>query len=196
MTYHEGEIAVQSRAGVRIMAERIGRGIRTNMPPVAQDFLSQQTIAAAASVDANGDVWASLLTGPCGFLDPLDEQILHISALPTADDPLFQNLASNPHLGLIAIDFASRSRVRVNGSAVLQAHGLRVQVEQAYSNCPKYIQARTHTPVVRTDQAVAILTKRLTPLQSAFIAQADTLFIASYHPDSGADASHRGGNPV
>ena len=195
MAYHEGEIAVQSRAGVRAMAERIGRGIHAAMPPVAQDFLSQQTLAAAASVDANGVVWASLLTGAPGFLNPLDEQTLHIIALPAADDPLSQNLVANPRIGLVVIDFASRSRVRVNGSAVLQTDGICVQVEQAYANCPKYIQARTHQPASHLDQPAAILTACLSPSQSAFIAQADTFFIASYHPDGGADASHRGGNP-
>ncbi|MEP6988602.1 MAG: pyridoxamine 5'-phosphate oxidase family protein [Chloroflexota bacterium] len=195
MAYHEGEIEVQSRAGVRTMAERIGRGIYPVMPHIAQDFLSQQTIVAASSVDEAGNVWASLLTGKPGFLDPVDEQTLHIAALPAIDDPLSQNLAVNPHIGLVAIDFASRSRVRVNGSAVLQADGLLVQVEQAYSNCPKYIQARTSLPVSYLSQPAVSRSEQLTPAQSTFIVRADTLFIASYHPEGGADASHRGGNP-
>lgn len=195
MAYHEGEIEVQSRAGVRMMAERIGRGIRDAMPPIAMDFLSEQTIAAVSSVDTAGDVWASLLTGRPGFLDPLDEQTLHIHALPAPDDPLSSNLAMNPQLGLIAIDFASRSRVRVNGIATLQNGGLRMEVEQAYSNCPKYIQARTYQLGPHINQPAAVYGKGLTALQSAFVAHADTFFIASYHPEGGADASHRGGNP-
>ncbi|MBI1281742.1 MAG: pyridoxamine 5-phosphate oxidase [Anaerolineaceae bacterium] len=195
MAYHDGEIAVQSLAGVRMMAERIGRGIYPSMPPIAMDFLSDQTIAAVSSVDAAGDVWASLLTGTPGFLDPLDEQTLHIYAQPAADDPFSRNLAVNPHLGLIAIDFASRSRVRVNGMATLRPDGLRMTVEQAYSNCPKYIQARTYQPAPHADHPAAVSTTGLTSSQSAFIAQADTFFIASYHAEGGADASHRGGNP-
>ena len=177
------------------MAQRIGRGIYPIMPSIAQDFLSEQSMAAAASVDADGNVWASLLTGEAGFLDPVDEQTLHIAAQPTKDDPLWHNLAANPHLGLVAIDFASRSRVRINGSAAVEEGGIRLQVEQAYSNCPKYIQARTYQPVPPAKQPSAIHSEHLTPAQSTFIAQADTMFIASYHPDGGADASHRGGNP-
>ncbi len=195
MAYHEGEIAVQSRAGVRTMAARIGRGIYPTMPALAQDFLGQQTIAAVSSVDAAGHVWASLLTGTPGFLDPVDEQTLHIHALPNLDDPLSENLAANPHLGLVAIDFASRSRVRVNGIASLQADGIHIQVEQAYSNCPKYIQARTSLPISYLSQPAVMRSNQLTADQSTFITQADTFFIGSYHPDGGADASHRGGNP-
>lgn len=195
MAYHEGEIEVQSRAGVRMMAERIGRGIRAAMPPIAMDFLSEQTIAAVSSVDAAGDVWASLLTGRPGFLDPLDEQTLHLHAHPAPDDPLSTNLATNPQLGLIAIDFASRSRVRVNGITNLQSDGLRMTVEQAYSNCPKYIQARTYQLAPPVEQPAAVYGKGLSASQSAFVTHADTFFIASYHPEGGADASHRGGNP-
>ncbi len=195
MVFHEGEMVMQSRAGVRMMAERIGRGIYPTMPPAAQNFLSEQTIAAVSSVDVEGNIWASLLTGAPGFLDSLNEQTLHISALPVSGDPLAQNLISNPQLGMVAIDFASRSRVRVNGSAVLQEDGLRLQVKQAYANCPKYIQARTHQIAPPTNQPEATSTDHLTASQSTFIAQADTFFIASYHPDGGADASHRGGNP-
>jgi predicted pyridoxine 5'-phosphate oxidase superfamily flavin-nucleotide-binding protein len=195
MTFHQGEIAVQSRAGVRMMAERVGRGIHVTMPPIAQNFLSQQTLAVASTIDSNGDVWASLLTGSPGFLNPLGDKTLQINALPADSDPLPHNLAANPHLGLVAIDFASRSRVRINGRAQLQESGLLLQVDQAYSNCPKYIQARAHQPAPRISQSEAIRSNHLTDSESALITRADTFFIASYHPESGADASHRGGNP-
>ena len=33
--YHSGELSVQERAGVREMADRIGRSIRTTIPPTA-----------------------------------------------------------------------------------------------------------------------------------------------------------------
>ena len=33
MIYHEGELAVQERAGVRRQAERIGAGIHPSVPP-------------------------------------------------------------------------------------------------------------------------------------------------------------------
>ncbi len=39
------------------------------------------------------------------------------------------------------------------------------------------------------------VTSRLDSRQGAWIGNADTLFIASFHPEGGADASHRGGFP-
>ncbi|MCI0709701.1 MAG: pyridoxamine 5'-phosphate oxidase family protein [Chloroflexi bacterium] len=194
MTYHEGELAVQKKAGVQAMARRIGRGIHAAMLPIAQDFLRRQILAAAGSVDGDGRVWASLLTGKPDFITALDSQNVRIEALPPDGDPLVGNLALNPDMGLIAIDFATRQRVRLNGEARVQSDGIELAIQQAYSNCPKYIQARMP---LATDPAVTESrhTQQLTSVQQCLIAQADTFFIASYFSGGGADASHRGGNP-
>lgn len=194
MIYHEGELEVQARADARAMAQRVGRGIHAVMPSVVQDFLRQQTLAVTSSVNAGGQVWASLLTGAPGFLNPLNAQTLRILARPAAGDVLLDNLAVNPNIGLIVIQLAQRQRVRLNGTAEARQDGLHMTLQQAYSNCQKYIQARTAQVVVRTathsHQSDALL-----ETQQQWIAQADTLFIASFHPAGGADASHRGGPP-
>jgi len=62
------------------------------------------------------------------------------------------NLLSNPHLGMIFIDFAGRTRLRVNGRATILETGngwrerwpqarraIEVNVDQAYWNCSRYI---------------------------------------------------------
>lgn len=192
MSYHPGELEMQARAGVQIMAQRVRRGIHDTMPPVAQDFLLDQTFAATASVAADGSVWASLLTGEPGFLHPQDAQTLRIAAQAIPGDPLEESLRHHPDLGLVVIDLATRQRVRLNGMAKPARGGWLLSIREAYSNCQKYIQARAPLPVER----LASEAKRgsvLTPAQQAQIAKADTFFIASYHPESGADASHRGG---
>ncbi|MES2462963.1 MAG: pyridoxamine 5'-phosphate oxidase family protein, partial [Armatimonadota bacterium] len=49
---------------------------------------------------------------------------------------------------------------------------------------------------VRTDtENVAVHGRKLTSAQADWIEQSDTFFIASVHPEGGADASHRGGSP-
>jgi predicted pyridoxine 5'-phosphate oxidase superfamily flavin-nucleotide-binding protein len=40
--YHEGELAVQARAGVQESARRVGNSIRPSIPLAAQEFLSGQ----------------------------------------------------------------------------------------------------------------------------------------------------------
>ena len=78
MSFHEGEIAVQNRAGVGKMASRVGESIRSTIPGAAQYFISQQPFVFLASVDSEGQVWASLLTGEVGFAKAIDENTLQI----------------------------------------------------------------------------------------------------------------------
>lgn len=194
MIYHEGELALQERAGVQGMAERIARGIHTAMPPIAQSFLQDQSLAVAGTVDSEGRVWASSLVGEPGFLYPMDAHTVRIEAQSPPGDPLVDNLARSPYLGLIAIDFVTRQRIRLNGTAEKRGNGYDFAVAQTYSNCPKYIQVRAPAAIKR-GASEAQHTTLLTAPQQQWIAQADTFFIASFHAEAGADASHRGGNP-
>jgi len=195
MKYHEGELAVQARAGVQAMAQRIGRGIHAEMPLIAQMFLQEQRIAVAASIDSKGDVWASLLTGEPGFMSALDEQTVLIEMKLTSGDPLVSNLTHNPQLGLIVIDFATRQRIRLNGTAEIHPDGFYVTIQQAYSNCPKYIQPREIDAFIQHEahEVTPQQNNVLTAEQQRWIGEADTFFIASANSDAGADASHRGG---
>jgi predicted pyridoxine 5'-phosphate oxidase superfamily flavin-nucleotide-binding protein len=94
------------------------------------------------------------------------------------------------------IDLATRRRMRINGKAErLGEDIIRVQIEQAFSNCPRYIQARVPSSVLPATPPSATRSHFLSESQKQRIASADTFFIASAHPQSGADASHRGGNP-
>jgi predicted pyridoxine 5'-phosphate oxidase superfamily flavin-nucleotide-binding protein len=172
--------------------------IRAEIPAVAQEFLTQLPMIVVASGDANGRMWASILTGQPGFVRAIDEQTIHIRANPQPTDPLTGNLQLDAAVGLLAIEFATRRRMRVNGRAVPQFDGsFIVQTRQVYSNCAKYIQARqldlpSETP---SSEVKVVESPALTETQQSRIAQADTFFIASSHPTGGADASHRGGSP-
>ncbi len=195
--YHAGELRVQARAGVEAMARKVGNIIRAKIPVAAQAFLEQQRMAIAGSVSAKGQVWASLLTGEPGFLQPTDEDLL-ISGRYLTGDPLLENLAATGEIGLIAIEFATRRRMRLNGQAeILPGPALRITPRQVYSNCPKYIQAREISGPDREANPNNTVWQgpALTEKQQDWIAQADTFFIASYHLEGGADASHRGGRP-
>jgi predicted pyridoxine 5'-phosphate oxidase superfamily flavin-nucleotide-binding protein len=194
MIYHEGELAVQIRAGVAHQAQRIGRGIHPAIPPNGQYFLREQMTAVAGTVGEDGSVWASLLTGEPGFILPLDEYTLLIQAQPVLGDPLADNLRANHFIGLVVIEFATRGRVRLNGTAEVTPDGLRVSIKQAYANCPRFIQPRRPHELLRA-ASEAQQANVLSISQQRWIMQADTFFIASFHPGSGADASHRGGKP-
>src|SRR5258708_11783423 len=87
-TFHEGERAVQARAGVVAEARGLGRGISSSIPPGAQPFLEAQRLAVLAGVDAVGHVWASLVTGNPGFITAPSSRTLRLAARLSHVDPL------------------------------------------------------------------------------------------------------------
>jgi len=196
MQYHEGELTVQAHAGAQVEASRINRSIRSTILPIAQTFLRSQQLVIVSTVDAEGRVWASLLTGEPGFLKNLDEQTIEIDATPLPGDPLAENIQVGGAIGLLAIDLATRRRMRVNGRIEHAQGSIVLHTQQVYSNCHKYIQVRSLYEEDAPARPVSVRrAQRLTDEQQQWIGRADTFFIASYHTDGGADASHRGGSP-
>ena len=195
-TFHEGELAVQKQAGTQRMASRVGTGIQPFIFDGADKFLRDQVMLVTSSIDEQKHVWASILTGEPGFLQPIDETRLYILALPLDSDPLAQNIKPGSLVGLLAIDLANRLRVRVNGIVAQQtADGFIVEARQVYGNCQKYIQSRQIAEIPARADHHAQHGLGLGSDQQEWIRSADTFFIASAHASGGADASHRGGNP-
>lgn len=187
---------MQRRAGLLDEAQSVGRIIASTLPSGAARFLARQRLAIASSLDRRGYVWASLLTGRPGFIAPVDERLLRLVTQPRGDDPLAGNLGARAELGLLVFDPATRQRMRFNGRGLLSPEGIFLRVDQVYGNCPKYIQKRrleADGPPVA--QGPTRVTTSLDALQQSAIELADTFFIASFHPQGGADASHRGGFP-
>ncbi len=152
-------------------------------------------MAVAASLDREGRPWASLLTGPPGFVEAAGDSLLRIGATPTPGDPLPANLGARPELGLLVLDPRTRQRVRFNGRGLWSPDGLFLLADEVYGNCPKYIQRRRLVEESAGEVLEARRSSSLDASQRARIEGADTFFIATCHPGGGADASHRGGRP-
>jgi uncharacterized protein len=194
-TWHAGELEVQRRANVGQVSDG---GIRSTIPEAAARFLAAQCFVVLASTDRHGQPWASLRVGQPEFLRVIDPVTVSTAPFALEGDPLLENLRSNPDVGLLIIDFATRRRVRINGECEVQPDAsLVVHARQVYGNCQQYIQERVlETTVPQNGHAkFKSNTSELNTDQQAWIRSADTIFIASAHPEYGADASHRGGNP-
>lgn len=192
--YAPGERAVQERAGVLQAADRSAGAIRRALPDAAAAFLADQPFVIAAARDAAGRVWASLLSGPPGFAHALDERTVELAARVAPGDPL-ADLPDGAQLGLLALDPATRRRMRVNGTATQRpGGGLRLEVDQVVANCPKYITERHLRTREATGRPERLAGSVLDERQRAWVAAADTFFIATA-TSVGADASHRGGMP-
>ena len=195
--FHSGEIAVQTRAGVRDIAQRVSRVISPTLPPNVQYFLEIQSMVVIGSLDNNNRLQVSVLTGNPGFIRALDKRTIRIDAMPFDGDPLIENLKKKNEIGILAIDLINRHRLKVKGEAHLKNGTIYVTTKRTYAQCPKYIQAREVGPIaseIRVKQSIKH-SKNLSNDLQKFIAAADTFFIATYHKESGVDVSHRGGNP-
>ncbi len=195
MTYHEGELAVQERAGVRGMAARVGQSVFPHLNQILQRFIAEQDLLVVASLDRQGCPWTSVITGTPGFAQALNPETLEVRVPLDPRDPLRANLQVGARLGLLAIDLATRQRVRVNGEVAWKSSGgFALSIEEAYGNCQKYIQKRDPELLpVNTVSAEPSARTNLSNAQRTMIERADTFFIATAHPYTGADASHRGG---
>lgn len=198
--WHAGERQLQEKVGVAERMEAFGRKvIRTWMPDQHREFYQQLPFMLFGAVDADGRPWASVLEGAPGFARSPDPQHLRFSSLPAADDPA--QLADGEPVGLLGIELHTRRRNRLNGHvANLAPDGFELTVDQAFGNCPQYIQLRQFQRVPLADPA-SRPARHLAALDDAavaLIASADTFFVASYVDTDGqraVDVSHRGGQP-
>lgn len=205
--FHEGERALQARAGVDQRMAQLGpRVIRDFMPEQHREFFAQLPMVITGTLDADGQPWASVLARPPGFLHSPHPQQLDIRARPLGDDPLAANLAEGAAIGLLGLEPQTRRRNRMNGTVrEVKASGFSVEVGQSFGNCPKYIQAREPLYLPQPGGAAPLLHEgdRLDDAARRMISAADTFFIASAYAGDralagragGVDVSHRGGKP-
>ena len=203
--FHAGERAAQARVGLDAhMAEIGNRVLMDHMPPQFGRFLEHLPLVLVGSTDATGQPWASVWAGQPGFMRPLSFSHLAVSGTPMLYDPLRSHLRPGASIGLLGLEPHTRRRIRVNGRVhTINDQAFVLEVQQCFGNCPKYIQARQAQfaqdrmamPMTQAGQALDEPARSL-------LARADTFFIATAHPQAGAedraqgvDISHRGGKP-
>lgn len=203
--FHKGEQAIQERLGLRERMESFGRRmIRSHMPDQHRDFYADLPFIVVGSADAEGWPWASIVPGKPGFISTPDDQTLAINAKALPGDPLGKAIAPDTPLGLLGIELASRRRNRVNVRVTSAGDaGFEARVDEAFGNCPQYIQTRSlefvRDPGVRNDTASIETITALDSAAAETIRASDTFFVSSYvtSEDTGAfdgvDVSHRGG---
>src|SRR4051795_4830982 len=118
-TYHDGSRRLQRRFATRPLADRIDERFvqRPRIEPDDRAFIDRMDMFFLATADAEGRPQCSYKGGDPGFVRVLDE---HTVAFPNYDGNgmylSMGNLAVNPHVGLLFVDFiADRpARLRLN----------------------------------------------------------------------------------
>lgn len=196
--FHAGELRAHELAG----GGPPGFAIRDAMPDQHRDFFSTLQYVMLATTDADGAPVATIVTGPAGFIDALDAQLLHIDERAHWQPDVLALLQPGKPVGLLGIDLGNRRRNRANGIVRrIDAHGIELQVMQSFGNCPKYIQVRD-VEQAQENAATIGATRVADQLDASaldMIAHADTFFVASgvdmQKTEGGVDVSHKGGHP-
>ncbi|WP_117195548.1 2Fe-2S iron-sulfur cluster-binding protein [Rhizobium terrae] len=200
-TWHEGETFIQEKLGVKERMASVGqRVVRDFMPDQHRDFYAQLPFIVLGSVDQAGDAWATVIEGQPGFMSSPSPAILDILASRDPSDPASEGLADGLPIGLLGIEMHTRRRNRMNGFVSTIDGGFRVDVDQSFGNCPRYIQLRDFTFERQPETSFQGEVEELPALDDearAIIREADAFFVASYvdrEDRRQVDVSHRGGN--
>ncbi len=151
--FHRESRALQDRFDTRRIADRIDELlVHDTIDPHAAAFIEARDMFFLATADSDGVPTCSYKGGDPGFVRVVDERTL---AFPCYDgNGMFLsmgNVAANPAVGLLFIDFVGGNRMRVQGRASLHLDDpllaeydgaqlvVRVAVTQVFPNCPRYI---------------------------------------------------------
>ena len=151
--YGDHHRRLQDSFETRRLADRIEEAIVSDrLSEQTQAFIAARDMFFLSTIDHQGRPTVSYKGGDPGFLRVLDERQL---AFPSYDGNgmylSLGNIAGNPQVGLLLIDFENPLRVRIQGTASIAADDallaaypeaelvVRVAVTQTWINCPRYI---------------------------------------------------------
>ena len=154
--FHDQSRALQDQFDTRRVADRIEeRLVGTEIGETDQRFIAQLDMFFLATADAEGRPNCSYKGGAPGFVRVVDARTL---AFPSYDGNgmylSMGNVAANPNVGMLFLDFERASRLRVNGTASIDEHDplmpdypeaqfiVRVHVREVFPNCPRYIHKK------------------------------------------------------
>lgn len=151
--YHDGNREWQERFDSRRIADRLEQiTVHTVLSDGDVEFIQQSPMFFLATADPDGWPDVSYKGGRPGFVRCLDHRTI---AFPSYDgNGMFKSLGNvtlNDRVALLFVDFAHPNRLRVQGRAeIVDGDPLvdtwegaqvvvRVHVERAFPNCPRYI---------------------------------------------------------
>lgn len=151
--YHDGQRLLQDHFDTRRLADGMeAKGVKDTLNAKQKAFIESSDMFFLATADADGRPTCSYRGGEPGFVRCVDDRTL---VTPNYDGNgmylSWGNVAANPHVGLLFIDFMKGWRLRIHGEATIvhddplladfcEAQFLvRIAVREAFGNCPRYI---------------------------------------------------------
>ena len=160
MDYRDSHRALQDAFDTRRLADRLASVAGDDVSGF-RDFIEARDMFFIATADADGQPQSSYKGGDPGFVRVVDD---HTIAFPVYDgNGMFLtigNVTENHLVGLLFIDFAYGSRLRVNGEATVDPADplvdsfpgaklvVRLRARAVFPNCRRYVH--THGPTQRS----------------------------------------------
>lgn len=205
--FHAGEQKIQQTLGKRALMQKVGKAfIRSYMPDQHREFYLGLSYVFVGYVDDNLRPWGAIAFKKYGLITVSNETELTIdlSQMPAGFVGQFKD---GMQVGLLGLDLSNKRRNRLTGRIVDTSNNrLKIEVNQTFGNCPKYITPREINKWqperakcnIQQYSAFNLFTNEVKQL----INKSDTFFVASYYddqnnatPSNGTDVSHRGGEP-
>jgi predicted pyridoxine 5'-phosphate oxidase superfamily flavin-nucleotide-binding protein len=149
--YGETHRDFQDRQGTRALADRLESLAHRELDANDRSFIEAASLFFLATVDEKGRPTVSYKGGAPGFVRIVGPSQLMFPAYDGNGMFLsLGNISSTTHVGMLFIDFESPRRLRVQGTATVSSdfpremypgarHVVRVDIEQAFVNCGRYI---------------------------------------------------------
>ena len=150
--YHAGQRSLQDRFDTRRLADRLAESTSDVINERFKAFIERRDMFFIATADDEGWPEASYKGGEPGFVRVLDD---HTLAFPVYDgNGMFLtsgNLLVNRRVGLLFIDWATGTRLRLSGHATVELDDpliptypgakfvVRVRAREVFANCRRYV---------------------------------------------------------
>lgn len=150
--YHDGQRELQERFDTRRLADRLTEGTTDTISDAHRAFIEARDMFFIATADRHGAPECSYKGGEPGFVRVIDPTTL---VFPVYDgNGMFLttgNIAVNPQVGLLFVDFGSGTRLRVDGTASVELDDplvatypgarfvVRVTPRAVFANCKRYV---------------------------------------------------------
>ncbi len=185
LTYHEGQIEVQTEANTRVVAGMLASWVG----PVGE-FCRTADMIVLAMPGPEGRLRFMALSGAAPVIEPAGRS----AVLLRLNGDQAPELSEDVSCGGLAISLAVARRARLNGTLSRTADGLLLSATEAFTNCRKYVVPSVSLEECRHFGPTSRETIDVTdPWLAGVVATAETSFVASVSPDGVVDASHRGG---
>lgn len=150
--YHAGQRALQERFDTQRLADRLAEAATDQISEAHRSFIEARDMFFIATADEHGAPECSYKGGEPGFVRVLDPTTI---AFPVYDgNGMFLttgNLAVNPKVGMLFLDFETGSRLRLDGTATIDLEDpltatfpgaklvVRVTPQAVFANCRRYV---------------------------------------------------------